>query len=135
MACCPASTGATRDPPPGSRHASEWSEPPVYNEAKLYDTVEVLLEIAEARGVSAAQVALAWLLERPGVSTVIIGARTDEQLNDNLAAADLKLTDGEIDRLEVVSRPDLLYPFWHQAASASERLSPADLSLIAPYLN
>jgi aryl-alcohol dehydrogenase-like predicted oxidoreductase len=121
-------------PPAGSRHASEWSEPPVYNEDKLYDTIETLVEIAEARGVSAAQVALAWLLARPGITSVIIGARTDEQLADNLAAATLELTQEEHQRLEAVSRPPLIYPFWHQRASASERLSNADLSLIGPHL-
>lgn len=121
-------------PPPGSRHASEWNEPPVYDEDKLYDTVEVLVEVAGAHGVSPARVALAWLLTRPAVSTVIVGARTDEQLADNLAAADLELSADELAALEAVSRPNLLYPFWHQAASASERLSAADLSLLAPHL-
>ena len=71
---------------------SEWNEPPVYDEDKLYDTVEVLVEIAADHGVSAARVALAWLLARPGVTSVIVGARTDEQLADNLAAASLELT-------------------------------------------
>ena len=55
------------------------------------DIVDVLVEIAEARGVSAAQVALAWLLGRPGVTSVIIGGRTEAQFKDNLAAAELKL--------------------------------------------
>jgi aryl-alcohol dehydrogenase-like predicted oxidoreductase len=121
-------------PPVGSRHASEWSEPPVYDEDRLYDTIEALIEIAEGHGVSAARVALAWLLARPGVSTVVVGARTDEQLADNLAAADLVLSDAEMNRLEEVSRPPLLYPFWHQRSTAADRLSPADLSLIGPYL-
>jgi aryl-alcohol dehydrogenase-like predicted oxidoreductase len=121
-------------PPAGSRHASEWSEPPVYSEDKLYDTIETLVEIAGARGVSAAQVALAWLLARPGITSVVVGARTDEQLADNLAAATLELTQEEHERLEAVSRPPLIYPFWHQRASASERLSDADLSLIGPHL-
>jgi aryl-alcohol dehydrogenase-like predicted oxidoreductase len=119
-------------PPPGSRHASEWDEPPVYDEDKLYDTVEVLVEIASRRDVSPARVALAWLLGRPGITTVIIGARTDEQLADNLAAAELELSDDETRRLEAVSRPPLLYPFWHQRKTASDRLSAADLSLIDP---
>lgn len=121
-------------PPAGSRHASEWSEPPVYSEDKLYDTIETLVEIAGARSVSAAQVALAWLLARPGITSVVVGARTDEQLADNLAAATLELTQEEHERLEAVSRPPLIYPFWHQRASASERLSDADLSLIGPHL-
>ena len=123
-----------QDPPEGARHASEWSEPPVYDEDRLYDTIDVLVEIADGHGVSPAQVALAWLMARPGISTVIVGARTDEQLADNLAAAELTLSDEEHARLEKVSRPPLPYPFWHQAASAAERLGPADLSLLAPYL-
>ncbi len=120
--------------PAGSRQMSEWSEPPVYDQEKLYDTIEVLVEVGQARGVSAAQVALAWLLTRPAVTTLVIGARTSEQLTDNLAAAELVLTDDEIDRLEQVSRPPLLYPYWHQAASASDRLAPADLSLLGRHL-
>ncbi|HEY6525542.1 MAG TPA: aldo/keto reductase [Solirubrobacteraceae bacterium] len=122
------------DMPAGSRHLTDWNEPPVYDEDRLYDTVDVLVEIAESRGVSAAQVALAWLLTRPTVSSVIIGARTDDQLVDNLAAAELTLSDHETGRLEEVSRPPLLYPYWHQHKTAAERLSEADLSLLAPFL-
>jgi len=73
-------------------------------------------------------------LGRDVLSRVIVGARTDEQLADNLAAATLELTQEEHQRLEAVSRPPLIYPFWHQRASASERLSDADLSLIGPHL-
>ena len=120
--------------PEGSRQLTDWGEPPVYDEDRLYDTVDVLLEVAEAHDVSAAQVALAWLLTRPTVSTVIIGARTDEQLADNLHAADLTLTADELARLERVSRQNLLYPYWHQMKSSAERLSAADLALIGPYL-
>ena len=94
----------------------------------------MLVSVAEAHGVSAAQVALAWLLERPGITSVIVGARTDDQLADNLAAATLELTTEERARLEAVSRPPLPYPFWHQGNSASDRLGIADLSLLAPYL-
>jgi aryl-alcohol dehydrogenase-like predicted oxidoreductase len=124
-----------QDAPPGSRHASEWNEPPIYDEDKLYDTIEAVVEVAEGRGTSPAQVALAWLLGRPGVTSVIVGARTDEQLADNLAAASLSLSPGETAKLEAVSRPPLIYPFWHQAWTANDRLGEADLSLIAPYLD
>jgi aryl-alcohol dehydrogenase-like predicted oxidoreductase len=123
-----------QDAPPGTRHATDWDEPPIYDADKLYDTVEVLVEIAEGRGVSPARVALAWLLARPGVTSVIIGARTEEQLADNLAAASLELTADEAAALEQVSRPPLIYPYWHQRKTASDRLGPADLSLIGPYL-
>ena len=121
-------------PPAGSRRAGEWDEPPVYDEDRLHDTVDVLVEIAAGHGVSPARVALAWLLARPGVTSLIIGARTDEQLADNLAAAELELSAGEIQRLEEVSRPPMIYPFWHQAKTAADRLSAADLSLMAPHL-
>jgi aryl-alcohol dehydrogenase-like predicted oxidoreductase len=118
----------------GSRALTDWAEPPVRNEEQLLDTIEVLVEIGSSRGVSAAQVALAWLLGRPGVVSLIIGARTDEQLEDNLAAAELQLSDDERARLEEVSRPPLIYPHWHQAKTARDRLGAADLALLEPYL-
>jgi len=124
-----------KQPPEGSRHLTDWNEPPVYDESKLYDTVDVLVEISEAHGVSAAQVALAWLLTRPTVSTVIVGARTDEQLADNLKATELRLSEDELARLERVSRPLLVYPYWHQLKTVADRLSPADLTLIGPYID
>jgi aryl-alcohol dehydrogenase-like predicted oxidoreductase len=120
--------------PAGSRHLTDWDEPPVRDREMLYDVVEALVEIAEGHGVSAARVALAWLLRRPAVTSVVVGARTDEQLIDNLAAIDLTLSDAEHDRLEELSRPALLYPYWHQAQTASDRLGPADLTLLRPYL-
>ena len=76
--------------PEGTRRLAGWDEPPVRDEDQLYDTVDVLVEIADARGVSPAQVALAWLLRKPAVTSLVIGARTDEQLADNLRAADLR---------------------------------------------
>jgi aryl-alcohol dehydrogenase-like predicted oxidoreductase len=117
-----------------ARHLSEWNEPPVYDQERLYDIVDTLVEVADARGVSAAQVTLAWLLARPGVTSVIVGARTDEQLADNLAAANLTLTQAELDHIDDASRPPLQYPYWHQANTVASRLSAADLSLIGPHL-
>ena len=80
-----------------ARHLSEWNEPPVYDQDRLYDIVDTLVEVADARGVSAAQVTLAWLLARPAVTSVIVGARTEAQLVDNLAAANLTLSQVEGD--------------------------------------
>ncbi len=119
---------------PEGRQLSGWGEPPVRDEDALHDVVDVLVEVAEGRGVSPAQVALAWLLGRPGITSVIVGARTDSQLADNLAAAGLKLSDDERARLDKVSAPPLLYPYWHQARTASDRLSAADLSLLGPHI-
>lgn len=120
--------------PEGTRHLADWGEPPVRDENALYDVVDVLVDIAETRGVSAAQIALAWLIARPQVTSVIVGARNDTQLQDNLKAADITLTTEETEKLNAVSQLPLLYPYWHQAQTASDRLSAADLSLIAPYL-
>jgi aryl-alcohol dehydrogenase-like predicted oxidoreductase len=123
-----------QEAPAGSRHLSEWDEPPVHDQERLHDIVDALVEIGETLGVSAAQVALAWLLGRPGVSSVVVGARTDEQLADNLAAADLRLTEYQRARLDDVSVPPLLYPFWHQAKTSKDRLSAADLTLLRRYV-
>jgi len=117
------------------RHLQGWDEPPVYDSGKLYDVVDVLVEIAEGRGVSAAQVALSWLLGRPGVASVIVGARTDEQLSNNLKAAELVLSEEERRRLDEVSAPPLIYPHWHQAKTASDRLGLVDLPLLGPHLD
>ncbi|MBA8795787.1 aryl-alcohol dehydrogenase-like predicted oxidoreductase [Friedmanniella endophytica] len=114
------------------RHLGEWSEPPVRDQEKLYDTIELVVEIADGHGVSPAQVSLAYLLTKPGVTTLVIGARKDEQLADNLAAADLVLTTEEIDRLDEVSAPPLTYPHWHQLAAAQARFNTSDLALYGP---
>jgi aryl-alcohol dehydrogenase-like predicted oxidoreductase len=121
--------------PEGSRHLSDWNEPPVRDEDKLYDTIEEVVAIASERGMSPAQVALAYLLGKPAVTSLVVGARTGEQLADNLGAADLRLSEEEQRRLDTVSAPPLLYPYWHQAKTAADRLSPADLSLLGPHLS
>jgi len=120
--------------PAGSRHLTEWSEPPVHDEDKLYDTIETAVKIGESHGVSAAQVSLAYIAQKPGITSLVVGARTPEQLRDSLAAADLKLTADEVKALDDVSGEPLRYPFWHQANTSSDRLSPADLSQIAKHL-
>ena len=117
------------DLPASTRQNPEWNGQHVKDWDALWRIVAELVAVAEARGVSAAQVALAWLLVRPGVTSVIVGARTEEQLADNLAASALVLDAEELARLDRVSRPPLLYPYWHQAASITNRLSPADRAL------
>jgi aryl-alcohol dehydrogenase-like predicted oxidoreductase len=120
--------------PKGTRQLAGWPEPPIRDRERLWRIVDELVSIAENRGVSAAQVALAWLLGRPGVTSLIIGARTEAQLLDNLGAAKLKLAEDERHRLDRVSEPPLLYPYWHQCNTARDRLASADLSLLQPFL-
>jgi diketogulonate reductase-like aldo/keto reductase len=68
------------------------------------------------------------------VTSLVIGARREEQLLDNLAAADLALAADERARLDAISAPPLLYPYWHQAKTAADRLGEADMSLLGPHL-
>src|SRR3954464_5959771 len=120
--------------PDEGRQLTDWDEPPVRDQDRLYDIVDALVEIGEAHGVSAAQVALAYTLGKPGVTSLVIGARNEEQLVDNLAAADLQLAADERARLDAVSALPLLYPYWHQAKTAADRLSEADLTLLGPHV-
>lgn len=110
----------------GSRLTAGWTEPPIRDEDRLWRIVDVLVAIGEGRGVSAAQVALAWLLGRPAVASLVIGGRREDQFRDNIAAASLKLTAEERQRLDEVSRPPVLYPYWHQYNTARDRFGAAD---------
>ena len=123
-----------QDAPEGTRRFEGWDEPPVHDEDRLYDTVDAVVAIAESRGVSPAQVSLAYTIAKPAVTSVIVGARTEQQLSDDLAAADLVLTADELARLDAVSLEPLRYPHWHQANTASDRLGPADVGLLGPHL-
>jgi len=95
--------------------------PGTIDEERLHRIVDALAEIATERGVSVSQVALNWVTRKPGVDTVIIGARNEQQLRDNLAAATWSLTDAEVERLDEVSALPLPYPYWHQQKFAAER--------------
>jgi aryl-alcohol dehydrogenase-like predicted oxidoreductase len=112
---------------------NERTEPPVHDPEQLFDLVDVISGVAAAHEVSLAQVSLAYLLDKPGISSVIVAGRTQEQLADNLAALDLTLTDDDIAQLDAASALRPIYPFWHQATTASDRLSAGDLTLLQRY--
>ena len=126
--------GRDRTAPAGSRHATEWSEPPIYDQDRMYDIVEALVEVAREHGHSPAQTALAYLLGKPAVTSVVVGARSAEQLADNLEAASWSLDEGARQRLDEVSAVPLLYPYWHQRITATDRLSPGDLTLLGRHV-
>lgn len=111
---------------PSARQVAGWREPPIRDVARLWRIVEALREVAGAHGVSAAQVALAWLLGRPGVASLVVGGRNEAQFRDSLAAVDLRLAPEERARLDAVSAPPVIYPYWHQNWTASDRLGAAD---------
>ncbi len=96
--------------PEDSRRVS-FDFPPV-NKEKAYDVVDVMQEIGTAKGVSVAQIALAWLLHQPVVTSVIIGAKKPEQLEDNLKSTEISLTTEELTKLETISRLSPEYPGW-----------------------
>ncbi|WP_028080763.1 aldo/keto reductase [Solimonas soli] len=87
--------------------------PPVDDE-HLYRVVDVLDAVAGETGKTVAQVALNWLLQRPTVASLVIGARNEEQLRQNLGAVGWKLTADQVARLEAVSHRTPAYPYWHQ---------------------
>jgi aryl-alcohol dehydrogenase-like predicted oxidoreductase len=105
-----------QDAPPGTRQgAASWREPWVMDEERLHRVVDALREVAA---------------ERPHVGPVVIGARTEAQLRENLAAASLALTPAQHARIEAVARPAPIYPFWHRAANAMGRPTPAELGYL-----
>ena len=88
---------------------------------RLYRIVDTLVEIGTQRGVTPAQVALNWVMNKPAVDTVIIGARDEAQLRDNLAAASWCLSSEEMAALDEVSALPEPYPMWHQHKFGIER--------------
>jgi aryl-alcohol dehydrogenase-like predicted oxidoreductase len=111
--------GPGADTPEGARR-TKFDFPPV-NLDRAWPCVAAMREIGEAHGVSVARVALAWLLAKPHVMSVIIGANTVEQLDDNLAAAELVLSEAEIARLDAVSALPPEYPGWMIARQGPQR--------------
>ncbi len=94
-------------------HKTAESGPPVDDE-HLYRVVDALDEVGKETGKSVPQIALNWLLQRPSVSSVIVGARNEEQLKQNLEAANWNLTAEQVAKLDAASEVTPIYPYWHQ---------------------
>jgi aryl-alcohol dehydrogenase-like predicted oxidoreductase len=99
------------NPAPENARRSKFALPPVDVE-KGYEVVDALKLMADARGATVAQVALAWVLAKPFVSTVLVGASTPEQLDANLAAGDVRLTPEEVAELDALTAAPAPYPGW-----------------------
>jgi aryl-alcohol dehydrogenase-like predicted oxidoreductase len=97
--------------------------PPIPDE-HVYRVVDALDAVAKETGETIPQIALNWLLSRPSISTVIIGARTEEQLRQNLGAVGWKLTAEQIAKLDAASAVSPAYPYWHQRGTFPERNPP-----------
>jgi aryl-alcohol dehydrogenase-like predicted oxidoreductase len=105
--------------PAGARR-SQFDFPPVDRE-RAFACVDAMQPIAEAHGCSVARVALAWLLQQPAVTSIIVGAKTEEQLADNLGAVSLRLSADELAALEAVSRLPREYPAWMLETQGADR--------------
>ncbi|WP_212003332.1 aldo/keto reductase [Chitinophaga sp. HK235] len=102
--------------PPETRIAQGGSPVPelALREEIFYNTIDALDEVAAETGKTIAQVAINWLLQRPTVSSVIIGARNEEQLKQNLEAVGWNLTTDQVKKLDAASEVPTIYPYWHQ---------------------
>ena len=100
--------------PPGSRLHKTADMGPQVEDEYLFKVVDALLEVAKETGKSVTQVALNWLVQRPSISTVIFGARNEEQLRQNLGAVGWKLSSEQIAKLDGASDVTPVYPYWHQ---------------------
>jgi len=100
--------------PQDSRMSKGGAHGPATNFERLYTIVDALDEVAEEVGKTVPQVALNWLLQRPTIANLVIGARNEEQLKQNLAAVGWNLTTDQIKKLDTASNIDPVYPYWHQ---------------------
>ncbi|MBC3787068.1 aldo/keto reductase [Spirosoma utsteinense] len=113
----------TNKPADGSRRLN-FDFPPVDQE-HAYDIIEAMESIAQAHGVSVARIALAWVLAKPAVTSVIIGAKNTDQLVDNISAVDLSLTTEQLTQLDEVSQKPKPYPQWMIERQGRDRLGPS----------
>lgn len=111
--------------PEGSRRSS--FDFPIVDKERAWNVIDVLKPIAEAHGCSPARIALAWLLSKPVVTSIIVGAKRLSQLEDNIGAVDIELTEDEISKLDTVSELPPEYPGWMLATQGADRMGAVDL--------
>ncbi|MBI1773865.1 MAG: aldo/keto reductase [Proteobacteria bacterium] len=116
--------GRNRPAPANTRTAILGGMGPAYPQEQLYAIVEVLEAIGGETERTVSQVALNWVLQRPTVASVVVGARNGSQLRENLGAVDFKLSAEQIKRLDEASARPLAYPYWHQRRTSMDRNPP-----------
>jgi aryl-alcohol dehydrogenase-like predicted oxidoreductase len=106
------------------RDKSNVDAAPPLSEEYLFRVVDAIDEVATETGKTVPQIALNWLLQRPTVATIIVGARNEAQLTQNLGAIGWSLTPDQIARLDAASVTPLAYPYWHQRGFAERNPPP-----------
>ncbi len=97
---------------------------PTVSDEYVYKVVDAIDIVAKETGKTVPQIAINWLLQRPTVSSVIIGARNAEQLEQNLGAVSWNLTPEQVAKLDAASATNLAYPYWHQRPFSERNPSP-----------
>ncbi len=125
--------GRNKTAPENTRQGGGWSEPWVQDQERLYQVIDALEEVAANHNASVPQIAYTWVKDRPNVGPIVIAARNEEQLKENIASFDIKLTQEEHDLIESAARPAPIYPLWHRAMSSFEKGSPAEMAYLQGY--
>ncbi|MCH4825408.1 aldo/keto reductase [Planococcus halocryophilus] len=125
--------GRNKQAPSNTRQGAGWPEPWVQNQERLYQVIDALEEVAANHNASVPQIAYAWVRDRPNVGPIVIAARNEEQLKENIASFEIQLTQEEHDRIESVARPVPIYPNWHRAMNSFDMGSPAEKTYLAGY--
>jgi len=111
-------------PKSGRIHEGGAAGGPIVDDDYLYHVVEAIDSVAKDTGKTVPQIALNWLLQQPTLSSVIVGARNDEQLTQNLGAFGWSLTKEQVEALDKASAVPVAYPYWHQRQAAPDRILP-----------
>ncbi|MCD8787428.1 aldo/keto reductase [Staphylococcus gallinarum] len=111
---------------PGTRQGEGWGEPYIKNKELFYQLIDILKEIALNHNVSVPQVVLAWLRVRPNVDSIVLAARTEKQLKDNIDSYQLKLTNEEIETINNLTNLEPIYPLWHRAMNSYNKASESE---------
>ncbi|QDY46093.1 aldo/keto reductase [Planococcus glaciei] len=125
--------GRNKQTPENTRQGGGWPEPWIQDQERLYQVIDALEEVAANHNTSVPQIAYAWVRDRPNVGPIVIAARNEEQLKENIASFDIQLSQEEQDRIETVARPLPIYPNWHRAMNSLELGSPSEITYLKGY--
>lgn len=125
--------GRGKETPKDTRQGGGWPEPWIQDEERLYQVIDALEEVAANHNASVPQIAYAWVRDRPNVGPIVIAARNEAQLQENIASYKIKLKQDEHSLIEKAARPVPIYPNWHRAMSAPEMASPSEIGYLKGY--